>query len=119
MIENTVDSATGLATIRATMPNAQEVLWPGTLVTTELTLRTEDAVVVPSTAVQVSQTGSFVFVVNDKVAKVQPIVVERTVGNQTVIKTGLSGGETVVTDGQLLLSTGTHVNPRSAKAAGT
>jgi multidrug efflux system membrane fusion protein len=119
MIENTVDSATGLATIRATMPNEQEVLWPGTLVTTELTLRTEDAVVVPSTAVQVSQTGSFVFVVNDKVAKVQPITVERTVGNQTVIKTGLSGGETVVTDGQLLLSTGTHVNPRSAKAAGT
>ena len=119
MIENTVDSATGLATIRATMPNAQEVLWPGTLVTTELTLRTEDAVVVPSTAVQVSQTGSFVFVINDNVAKVQPITVERTVGNQTVIKTGLSGGETVVTDGQLLLSTGTHVNPRSAKAAGT
>ena len=119
MIENTVDSATGLATIRATMPNEQEVLWPGTLVTTELTLRIEDAVVVPSTAVQVSQTGSFVFVINDGVAKVQPVNIARSVGNQSVIKSGLSGGETVVTDGQLLLSSGTRVNPRGAKAAGT
>jgi len=119
MIENTVDSATGLATIRATMPNEQEVLWPGTLVTTELTLRIEDAVVVPSTAVQVSQTGSFVFVINDGVAKVQPVNVARSVGNLSVIAGGLNGGETVVTDGQLLLSSGTRVNPRGAKAAGT
>ncbi len=119
MIENTVDPATGLATIRATMPNDQEALWPGTLVTTELTLRIVEAVVVPSSAVQVSQTGSFVFVINDNVAKVQPVKVERTVGNASVIGSGLSGGETVVTDGQLLLSDGTRVNPRSAKAAGS
>ena len=65
MIENMIDPATGMAMIRATMPNEHEVLWPGTLVNTELTLRIEDAVVVPSTAVQVSQTGTFVFVVTD------------------------------------------------------
>jgi multidrug efflux system membrane fusion protein len=119
MIENTVDQATGMATVRATMPNEGEVLWPGTLVTTELTLRIEQAVVVPSNAVQVSQTGSFVFVINDNVAKVQPVKVERTVGNMSVIGSGLSGGETVVTDGQLLLSNGTRVNPRGAKVAGS
>ena len=119
MIENTVDPATGMATIRATMPNEHEVLWPGTLVTAELTLRIEQAVVVPSNAVQVSQTGSFVFVINDNVAKVQPVTVERTVGSLSVIGSGLSGGEIVVTDGQLLLSNGTRVNPRSAKAAGS
>ena len=49
----------------ATMPNTDEFLWPGTLVTTRLTLREEDAVTVPSVAVQVSQAGSFVFVVKD------------------------------------------------------
>ena len=49
--------------------------------TTELTLREEEAVVVPIAAVQVSQTGNFVFVVKDGVAKVQPVKVERTVGN--------------------------------------
>src|SRR5262249_21779017 len=63
LIENTVDPATGMATIRATMPNPEELLWPGTLVTVDLTLRVEDAVAVPSAAVQVSQTGNFVFVV--------------------------------------------------------
>jgi len=119
MIENTVDMATGMATIRATMPNKDELLWPGTLVTTDMTLRSEEGVVVPSTAVQVSQTGNFVFTVKDGVAKVQNVQVERQVGRETVIASGLSGGETVVTDGQLLLSDGTRVNPRPPKVAGS
>jgi multidrug efflux system membrane fusion protein len=119
MIENTVDPVTGMVTIRATMPNEHEVLWPGTLVTTELTLRIEQAVVVPSDAVQVSQTGNFVFVIKDNVAKVQPVKVERAVGGLSVIGKGLAGGETVVTDGQLLLSNGTRVNTRNAKVAGS
>jgi RND family efflux transporter MFP subunit len=120
MIENTVDSATGMATVRATMPNEGEVLWPGTLVTTEVTLRNEEAVVIPSFAVQVSQAGNFVFLVANGAAKVQPITVERTVGTESVISSGLSGGETVVTEGQLLLSNGTPVNLRPpAKAAGS
>jgi multidrug efflux system membrane fusion protein len=116
MIENTVDPTTGMVTIRATMPNKDELLWPGTLVTTELTLRIEPAVVVPSNAVQVSQTGNFVFVINNDVAKVQPVKVERTVSDLSVISSGLNGGEMVVTDGQLLLSNGTHVSVRSPPA---
>ena len=50
------------------MPNEDELLWPGTLVTAQLTLRTDQAVAVPSAAIQVSQTGTFVFVVKDNVA---------------------------------------------------
>lgn len=119
MIENTVDSATGMAMIRATMPNKDELLWPGTLVTAEMTLRIEEAVVVPSNAVQVSQGGSFVFTVKDGVAKVQQIKVARQLGIETVLESGLSGGETVVTEGQLLLSDGTRVDPRAPKPAGS
>lgn len=119
MIENSVDSTTGMATIRATMPNTNELLWPGTLVTTDMTLRNEQSIVVPSTAVQVSQTGNFIFVVENSVAKVRKVKVERAVGDQTVIAEGLQGGETVVTDGQLLLSDGTPVKPQSAKTAGS
>jgi RND family efflux transporter MFP subunit len=114
MIENTVDPATGMVTVRATMPNEDEVLWPGTLVTAELTLRNEEAIMVPSTAVQVSQSGSFVFVVDNGAAKVRPVKVERTLRNMSIIGEGLSGGETVVTDGQLSLSNGTRVAPRGA-----
>jgi RND family efflux transporter MFP subunit len=119
MIENTVDPATGMATVRATMPNKDEVLWPGTLVTTDMTLRNEDGVVVPSNAVQVSQTGTFVFVVKDGVAQVQQVQVERQIGIESVIASGLKGGETVVTEGQLLLSSGTRVNVRPPKVAGS
>ncbi len=116
MIENSVDATTGMVMVRATMPNTDEILWPGTLVTTQMTLRVEDAVVVPSTAIQVSQTGSFVFVVDGDTARVQPIKVERVVGNMTVIESGLKGGEAVVTDGQLLLSNGSKVSVRGNKA---
>ena len=116
MIENTVDQATGMATVRATMPNTDELLWPGTLVTAQMTLRSEEAVVVPSSAVQVSQTSNFVFVVVNGAAKVQPDKNERQVGQETVIASGLNGGETVVTEGQLLLSNGTRVDTRARKA---
>src|SRR5512143_598060 len=119
MIENTIDAATGMATIRATMPNNDELLWPGTLVTADMTLRSEEGVVVPSTAVQVSQTGNFIFIVKDGVAKVQRVTIERQIGQETVIASGLNGGETVVIDGQLLLSDGTRVNPRPPKVAGS
>lgn len=118
MIENSVDSATGMAMVRATMPNTDELLWPGTLVNAEVTLRVEDSIVVPSSAVQVSQTGTFVFLVADGRAKVQPVKVERQVGAESVISSGLSGGETVVVDGHLLLSNGIRVNVRAPAAAG-
>jgi multidrug efflux system membrane fusion protein len=119
MIENTVDTATGMAMVRATMANEHEALWPGTLVNVELTLRYEDSVIVPTSAVQVSQTGSFVFVVKNGAAKVQKVTVDRTFDDHSVIASGLSGGESVVTDGQLLLSDGTRVAPRSATPAGS
>ena len=98
MIENTVDTATGMVAVRASMPNEDELLWPGTLVTAQLTLRTDNAVTVPSSAVQVSQTGNFVFVVKGGVATVQPVNVARTQGQESVIESGLEGGETVVVD---------------------
>src|SRR5207237_4450839 len=50
MIENAVDATTGMATVRATMPNADELLWPGTLINIRVTLRQEQAVVVPTAA---------------------------------------------------------------------
>jgi RND family efflux transporter MFP subunit len=116
MVENSVDSTTGMVTVRGIMDNANETLWPGILVATRLTIRTENAVVLPTVAVQRSQSGNFVFVVKDGVAKVQPVKVDRTLQGQSVITEGLSGGESVVVDGQLLLSDGTRVEPRTRKA---
>jgi len=116
MVENTVDATTGMLTVRGVMDNKNETLWPGTLVATKLTIRTEDAVVVPTVAVQRSQNGNFVFVVKDGAAKQTPVKVDRTSQGFSVISEGLSGDETVVTDGQLLLSDGTRVEARAKKA---
>jgi RND family efflux transporter MFP subunit len=116
MIENTIDPTTGMATLRATMPNDDELLWPGTLVTAHVTLRSEEAVVVPSAAVQVSQQGNFVFLVRDNVAIVTPVTVSRLLGNETVIQSGLNPDDVVVTDGHLLLTDKARVTVRQRKA---
>jgi membrane fusion protein, multidrug efflux system len=116
MIENTVDQTTGTVPVRATMPNTDEILWPGTLVSVRLNFREEEAVIVPSTAVQVGQSGAYVFVIKDGAAKVQAVKVARTLGSDSVLESGLDGGESVVTEGQLLLSNGTKVSARQIKA---
>ena len=116
MVENTVDATTGMVTVRGVMNNENETLWPGTLVATKLVIRVENSVVVPTVAVQRSQSGNYVFVVRDGAARVQPVKVERTFQGTSVILEGLSGGEDVVVDGQLLLSDGTRVESRARKA---
>jgi RND family efflux transporter MFP subunit len=115
MVENSVDSTTGMVTVRGIMNNERETLWPGILVATKLIIRTENSVVVPTVAVQRSQSGNYVFVVRDGVAKVQPVKVDRTFQGTSVIAEGLSGEENVVIDGQLLLSDGSRVEPRARK----
>jgi RND family efflux transporter MFP subunit len=116
MVENSVDSTTGMITVRGIMNNANETLWPGILVNTKLIIRTEEAVTVPSAAVQRSQNGNFVFIMRDGKAHVEPVSVSRTSQGMSIIASGLSGGEDVIVDGQLLLSEGTPVAPRAPKA---
>jgi multidrug efflux system membrane fusion protein len=109
--DNMIDSATGTIRLKGVFPNLDKRLWPGQFVNvvTRLTSR-PDAIVVPSQAVQTGQEGQYVFVVkSDHTAESRPVVVDRTVGAQTVIQKGLSPGEVVVTDGQLRLAPGTKV----------
>jgi RND family efflux transporter MFP subunit len=115
MIDNAVDSTTGMVTMRATMENADQLLWPGQLVTARLTLRDEESIIVPASAVQTGQSGPYVFVVMDNVASVRPVTVARVDDTEAVIQKGLDGGEVVVTIGQLLLTNGTKVAPRAPK----
>ncbi|HVT56306.1 MAG TPA: efflux RND transporter periplasmic adaptor subunit [Xanthobacteraceae bacterium] len=110
-IENSVDAQTGTILVRALFDNQDEKLWPGTLASVRVTLRTDkNAVTVPNEAVQNGQRGSFVFVVENGAAKVHSVTVARTAGGESIIAKGLSGNETVVTDGQLSLRDGTLVD---------
>jgi multidrug efflux system membrane fusion protein len=115
MIENTVDTTTGMVNVRATMPNENELLWPGTLVQTYLNLRNEDAVTVPSEAVQVSQSGNYVYVIKNDVAELHSVKVARTLGDVTVLESGVNDGDVVVTNGHLQLTDGARVAVRAPK----
>ncbi|HET7839717.1 MAG TPA: efflux RND transporter periplasmic adaptor subunit, partial [Rectinemataceae bacterium] len=115
-IDNAVDSSTGTVLLKASFDNADGRLWPGQYANLMLTLNTErNATVIPTQALQTGQGGQFVFVVKgDRTVEMRPVTVARTIGSEAAIAAGLRPGETVVTDGQLLLVPGAPVEIRDA-----
>jgi len=111
-IDNNVDQTTGTIKIKATFTNEDHRLWPGQFVNVTVALTKDPtAVVVPTAAVQVGQQGQYAYVVKaDKSVEYRAVVVERTSGLETVIKSGLKPTEVVVTDGHLRLVAGSHVS---------
>ncbi len=110
-IDNTIDTSTGMITLKAEFANVDKFLWPGQFVNVSVHLTMQPgAVVAPLRAVQQGDKGQFVFVVKpDMTADIRPIVVDRTIGEEAVIAKGLSAGETVITDGHLKVRPGGKV----------
>jgi multidrug efflux system membrane fusion protein len=116
-IENTVDPQTGTILVRGIFQNGDEKLWPGTLASVRVTLRTDpNLVTVPAEAVQSGQKGTFVFIIENNVAKVKSVKVLRTADGEAILSEGLNGDETVVTDGQLSLRDGSRVDIKQRQA---
>jgi multidrug efflux system membrane fusion protein len=112
-VDNQIDPTTGTILLKATFPNAGRSLWPGQFTKVRLVLSQEEALVVPSQAVQTGQQGQYVFVVKgDQTVESRPVQVARTVGGDAVVASGLAPGETVVTDGQLRLAPGAKVTTK-------
>jgi multidrug efflux system membrane fusion protein len=109
--DNQVSQATGTLQLKASFQNDDNLLWPGRFVNIVLTLTNQpDAIVVPTQSVQTSQQGQFIYVVKaDQTVEMRKIVLDRTVGDETVISSGLGAGETVITDGQLRVTPGAKV----------
>ena len=119
-VDNTVDPATGQIKLKGTFANVERKLWPGQYVNMVLTLAVQpNAIVIPSAALQTGQAGEFVFVIKaDKTAEQRLVKVARITGNkQVVISSGVQPGETVVTDGQLRLVSGAHVDIKEVNAS--
>lgn len=115
-IDIAVDATTGTIKVKGTFPNADRRLTPGQFVNVNVTLTTDvNATVVPTAAVQNGQKGSYVYVVKaDRTVELRPVVIARTHGDDALIKSGVTPGETVVTDGQLRLVPGSRVNVQAA-----
>jgi len=111
-VDNSVDVTTGTIKLKATFDNGARVLWPGQFVDVSLTLKSQpNAIVIPTAALQTSQSGTFVYVINqDLTAQPQPVKIGWNAGDETVIASGLQPGQRVVTDGQLRLTPGTKVD---------
>lgn len=118
-VDNTVDPATGMVTLKAVFANDDQALWPGRFVyvVTEVGVD-RGAIVVPSTAVQNSQAGSSVYVFKpDHTVELREVKVARTAADDTLLASGVKAGETVVTDGQLRLVPGMKAEPRQPSGA--
>jgi multidrug efflux system membrane fusion protein len=119
-IDNSVDPSTGAIKLKGTFPNRNRALWPGKFVRVTLRLGTvQNAVMVPTQAVQTGQDGAYVFVVKpDMTVESRPVTIGVRVQSDQVIERGLRPGETVVTEGHVRLVTGTHVSIRNSSTGG-
>jgi multidrug efflux system membrane fusion protein len=116
-IDNKVDSMTGAVRLKARFDNADRRLWPGQFINMTITVGVEQgAVVVPASTVQASQKGQSVFVVKPDQTVDLRRVKARMLATTAIIESGVSAGETVVTDGQLRLVPGTKIVAKEQKS---
>jgi multidrug efflux system membrane fusion protein len=118
LIDNQIDQTTSTIRLKASFPNEDERLWPGEFVRVRLLVDTlQDAVTIPSAALQRSTQGVFAWVIKeDNTAENRPIVVSASVNDLTVVTTGLKPGERVVVSGQYRLRPGVKVEANEAAA---
>jgi multidrug efflux system membrane fusion protein len=116
-IDNTADTLTGTVQFKATFPNTDQKLWPGLFVDVVVHLgQRPDSVVIPAIAVQTGQRGSYVYLVTpEQKAEYRSVTVAFEEHGEAVIAAGLTGGETVVVEGQLRLAPGVKVEVKGTK----
>lgn len=118
-LDNQIDVTTGTIKLKARFNNEDDALFPNQFVNARMLVDTQqNAVVVPTAAVQMGNEGSFVWVLNseDKVSK-HLVTTGIQDSQKVVITAGLSAGERVVTDGIDRLTEGAKVEVVEAQSA--
>jgi multidrug efflux system membrane fusion protein len=114
-IDNQIDPTTGTGRLKAVFDNKGRLLWPNQFVNVRLLLDVKkNAVVIPAAAIQHGPQGTYVYIAkSDKTAELRPVTVAYMSGDVAAIGSGLKPGETVITDGQDKLQSGSKIEPRS------
>ena len=120
-LDNQIDATTGTIKVKARFNNQDDALFPNQFVNARMLVDTEqNAVVIPSAALQMGNEGHFVWVLNseNKVSKhlVTPGIQD---SQKVVIRAGISAGDRVVTDGIDRLTEGAKVEVVEAQSATT
>jgi multidrug efflux system membrane fusion protein len=118
MLNNSVNAQTGMIALRGIFENKQRELWPGQFIRNRLILYTmKDAVIIPYTAIQITQTGPIVFAVKeDMTVEQRTVKLGQRMDDRVIVLDGVKGGEKIVLEGQINLFTGSKVHvPGKAK----
>ncbi len=108
--ENTIDEQTRTLAVRGAFENKEEKLWPGMFVDIKLVVGADaNVLTIPTVAVQNSQEGAHVFVVQKDKASKKKIKVVRIQKDLAVIQGDVQEGDVVITDGLLSVKEGSIV----------
>jgi membrane fusion protein (multidrug efflux system) len=125
--EVTVDQATGSFTLRIVVPNPQHLLLPGMFVRAVVQEGiAPQAILVPQQGVSRTPKGEPYALIVDEAGKVQlrPLTLNRAIGDQWLVSSGLKPGERLIVEGMMKVRPGAAVkavpwkNPQAGKAAG-
>lgn len=111
-----VDPSTGIVQLRALFPNPSNRLLPGMFVKAKIQdKRREKLILLPQKAVSITNTGEKqVWVVDENsAAQSRRVTTGGTIKNQWIIESGLTEGDTVITDGTMTLQPGTKVETQN------
>jgi len=119
LIDNQIDPTTGTIRLKATFPNPHHALWPGEFVNARVLVSTvRDALTVPTAAIQHGPDGAFAYVVRrDSTVEARPLQVSAESDTFTIVTSGLSDDERVVTSNQYRLQPGARVRDSATSAA--
>ncbi|MCC6625632.1 MAG: efflux RND transporter periplasmic adaptor subunit [Deltaproteobacteria bacterium] len=121
MADAAVDPTTGSVVLRATFPNPDKVLLPGMFVRAIVAEGTRpDALLVPQQGVTRDPRGRAIALVAgaDGTAAERVLEVERTVGDQWLVRAGVTPGEQVIVEGLQMIRAGAPVAPHPASFLG-
>ncbi|MCX5615077.1 efflux RND transporter periplasmic adaptor subunit [Bombella saccharophila] len=110
-LDSQIDTSTGTVRLRGIFPNEDERLFPNEFVNAHLLVQTiQNALLVPSNAIQTGPDGQFVYVIEkDMTAVVHPVKLGQSDDNNSVILSGVAEGDRIVTDGINHLRPGSKV----------
>jgi multidrug efflux system membrane fusion protein len=112
-LDNTVDPTTGTFKLRAVFPNDDDALFPNQFVNVTMLLDVlKGATVIPTSAIERGQQGSFVYVVGaDNKVAARVVTLGAVDGERQAVLSGVSPGDKVVVDGADRLKDGIEVVP--------
>ncbi len=111
LINNEVDENTGTILLQSLFSNEDQKLWPGEYLDVRLILEMKkNALLLPSQAIQIGQTGPYLYVLKpDHTVELRPVTTGQKENEQIIVESGISPEETVVLEGQINLYPGAQV----------